>query len=137
MMNHLNPRPGGVDDKVDKMSISGDESDPVATVVDWLDACRGRRIHALLDLYDEAATLECACEGPTSLTGRAALEAYWRLKLTDPAPESFSMDDVTADGEGVILDYRNYEGKPVRIHFRFSEAGKILHTRCGPAGCVA
>lgn len=114
------------------MSISGDESDPVAIVVDWLDACRGQRLHALLDLYDEAATLECACDGPTSLTGRAALEAYWRPKLTHPSPGSFSMDDVTADGECVILDYRSFEGKPVRIHFRFNDAGKIWHTRCAP-----
>jgi hypothetical protein len=114
------------------MPISRDEPDPMATVVDWLDACRGRRICALLDLYDEAATLECACDGPASLTGRAALEAYWRPKLTNPSPGSFSMNDVTADGESVILDYQNYEGKPVRIRFHFNDAGKILHTRCGP-----
>jgi hypothetical protein len=119
------------------MSISGDESDPVATVVDWLDACRGRRIHALLELYDETATLECACDGSASLTGRAALEAYWQPKLTNPLPGSFSMDDVTADGESVILDYQNYEGKPVRIHFRFNAAGKILHTRCDLLGRCA
>ena len=120
------------------MSISGRESDPIATVVDWLDACRSGHIHVLLDLYDEAATLECACDGTKSLTGRAALEAYWRPKLRNPSPESFSMDDVTADGEGVILDYQNYEGKPVRIHFRFNDTGKILHTRCRPLGrCAA
>ena len=68
------------------MSISRDEPDPIATVVDWLDACRSRRIHALLDLYDEAATLECACDGTNSLTGRAALEAYWRPKLANALP---------------------------------------------------
>jgi hypothetical protein len=120
------------------MSISRDEPDPIATVVDWLDACRNRRICALLDLYDEAATLECACDGINSLTGRAALEAYWRPKLTDPSPGSFSMDDVTTDGAGVILDYRSNEGKSVRIHFRFNDAGKILHTRCRPLGdCAA
>jgi hypothetical protein len=120
------------------MPISRDESDPIATVVDWLDACRSRRISALLDLYDDAATLECACDGVKSLTGRAALEAYWRPKLTDPSPGSFSMDDVSADSEGVILDYQSYEGKPVRIHFRFNDSGKILHTRCRPLGrCAA
>jgi hypothetical protein len=127
-----------VDFKVDQMSISRDEPDPVATVVDWLDACRSRRIYALLELYDEAATLECGCDGYNSLTGRAALEAYWRPKLADPAPESFSMDDVSAGSDGVTLDYRSFEGKPVRIHFRFNVAGKILHTRCAPLGrCAA
>jgi hypothetical protein len=120
------------------MSISRDEPDPIATVVDWLDACRSRRIYALLDLYDEAATLECACEGIKSLTGRAALEAYWRPELTDPSPGSFSMDDVTTDGADVILDYRSNESKPARIHFRFNDSGKILHTRCRPLGdCAA
>jgi hypothetical protein len=120
------------------MPISRDEPDPVATVVDWLDSCRSRRIAALLDLYDEAATLECGCDGFNSLTGRAALEAYWRPKLTDPAPGSFSMDDVSAGSDGVTLDYRSFDGRPVRIHFRFNEAGKILHTRCAPLGrCAA
>jgi hypothetical protein len=114
--------------------ISQDESDPVATVVDWLDACRNRRISALLDLYDEAATLECACDGQQSLTGRAALEAYWRPRLAAPSPGSFAMDDVVADAEGVILDYQNHDGRPVRIHFRFNQTGKIMHTRCRPLG---
>jgi ketosteroid isomerase-like protein len=121
------------------MSISRDEGDPVATVVDWLDACRNRRICALLELYDEAATLECACDGQQSLSGRAALEAYWRPRLAAASsPESFAMDDVAADAEGVMLDYRNHDGKPVRIHFRFSQTGKILHTRCRSLGrCAA
>jgi ketosteroid isomerase-like protein len=114
------------------MSISRDEADPIAIVVDWLDACRSGRIHALLDLYDEAATLECACNGQQSLTGRAALEAYWRPRLQAPAPGSFAMDDVAADAEGVTLDYRSHDGKPVRIHFRFNQTGRILHTRCDP-----
>lgn len=120
------------------MAISRDESDPIATVVDWLDACRSCRISALLDLYDEAATLECACDGLESLAGRAALEAYWRPRLAAPSPGSFAMNDVTANAEGVVLDYLSYEGKPVRIHFRFNATGKILHTRCAPLGrCAA
>ncbi len=108
------------------------EPDPVATVVDWLDACRSRRIEVLLDLYDEAATLECACDGDNSLTGRAALDAYWRPKLATSSADAFSMDDVAASREGVVLDYKSYNGKPVRIFFRFNNAGKILHSRCRP-----
>ncbi|MGB6433140.1 MAG: hypothetical protein WBF59_03790 [Bradyrhizobium sp.] len=30
--------------------------DPVAVVVDWLDACRTRRLGDLLDLYDAKAS---------------------------------------------------------------------------------
>jgi hypothetical protein len=29
---------------------------------------------------------------------------------------------------GVSLDYRGYDGKPVRTHFRFNDAGKITLT---------
>ena len=126
-----------MDGRVEQMPISRDEPDPVATVVDWLDACRNRRIDALLDLYDEAATLECACDGQQSLTGRAALEAYWRPRLAVSSPGCFAMDDVAADAEGVTLDYQNHDGKPVRIHFRFDQTGKILHTRCHQLGRCA
>jgi hypothetical protein len=30
--------------------------------------------------------------------------------------------------DGVSLDYRGYDGKPVRTHFRFNDAGKITLT---------
>jgi hypothetical protein len=42
--------------------------DPLATVIDWLDACRAGEIDSLLALYDNRATLHCDCEGMT-LTG--------------------------------------------------------------------
>jgi ketosteroid isomerase-like protein len=51
------------------MSVLQDDFDPLAVVVDWLDACRSRELDALLNLYDERATLECDCER-VSLTGR-------------------------------------------------------------------
>ena len=100
MINHLNPCLGAAMSGWNKCRFPG-RSRSCRTVVDWLDACRSRRIHALLDLYDEAATLECACEGQQSLTGRAALEAYWRPRLAAPSPGSFAMDDVAADADGV------------------------------------
>jgi hypothetical protein len=113
------------------MSISRDEFDPLALVVDWLDACRSGELDALLDLYDERATLECDCEG-VSLTGRKSIAAYWAPKLESKAVPAFTVDDMTLTGDGVQVDYQSYEGKPVRIHFRFSPAGKMLYTCCGP-----
>ena len=58
-------------------TTSLDKFDPLAIVVDWLDACRLGKIDDLLELYDERATLECGCErvsligliGMLSLTG--------------------------------------------------------------------
>ena len=40
-----------------------EDFDQIAIVVDWLDACRKRDLPALLDLYAEDASLECACDG--------------------------------------------------------------------------
>jgi hypothetical protein len=113
------------------MTTSGIEFDPVAIVIDWLDACKGRRLAELLDLYDDAATIECACDGE-AYHGRPRLEEYWRPKLANPPPEAFGIDDVLTDGEDVVLDYKSHECKPLRIRFRFNAAGKIIHTSCGP-----
>ena len=118
------------------MPISGAELDPIAIAVDWLDAGKLGDLDGLLDLYDERATLECACEGVT-LTGREALSAYWASKLDSPTESAFTLDDMILTGDGVQLDYQNYEGKPVRIHFRFTPSGKIAHTSCGPLACAA
>ena len=42
-----------------KSNLLRAEFDPLAVIVDWLDACRSRALKALLDLYDERATLDC------------------------------------------------------------------------------
>ena len=56
------------------MPTSSDKFDPLAVIVDWLDACRLGELDVLLDLYDERATLECDCER-VSLTGRESIAA--------------------------------------------------------------
>ena len=106
--------------------------DQVAVVVDWLDACRRHDLGTLLDLYATAAGLECNCDGGSTYAGRAALEAYWRPRLEAFSPDAFGLDEIAPSAEGVVLDYLNSEGKPVRIFFTFDAAGKILQTRCGP-----
>ena len=115
------------------MSISRDEFDPLAVVADWLDACRLGELNDLLDLYDERATLECDCER-VSLTGRKSIAAYWAPKLEGKLASAFTLDDLTLTGDGVQADCQSYEGKPVRIHFRFGPSGKIFHASCWPLG---
>ena len=120
------------------MSISRVEFDPIAVAVDWLDAGKLGDLDGLLDLYDERATLECDCEGVT-LTGREALSAYWAPKLDSPLGSRIRPRRYDLTDDGLQLDYQNYEGKPVRVHFRFTPSGKIAHTSCGPVGlrCAA
>jgi hypothetical protein len=114
------------------MSLLPPDFDPLAVVVDWLDAGRLGDLNALLDLYDEKATLECRCEN-VSLTGRAVVAAYWASKLECMVPGAFSLEDITVTRDGVSVDYLDFAAKPVRIHFRFSSTGQIVHTSCGPS----
>jgi hypothetical protein len=118
---------------VETMPISRNEFDPVAIAVDWLDAAQLGDLDGLLDLYDERATLECNTEGVT-LTGREALWAYWAPKLDSPSEDAFAIDDMVLISDGVQVDYQSGEGKPVRIHFRFTPSGKIEYTRCSSLG---
>jgi len=114
------------------MSKEPSRFDPIGIVVDWIDACRERKLSALVELYDEAATVDC-CEGGR-FSGRAGVERYWRSRLAGPSTGAFEIDAIMPEWKGVCLDYREHDGKPVRTHFRFSAAGKILHTACGPVG---
>ena len=104
--------------------------DPIGTVVDWLDACRQRRLAALIDLYDDEATIDC-CEGGT-FRGRLAVERYWTPKLATAVTGSFEIDALFPEADGVCLDYRNFDGTPARTRFAFTEGGKIRHTFCEP-----
>ena len=113
------------------MSLAPDDFDPLAVVIDWLDACRSGDLNALLDLYDDRATLECDCEG-ARLTGREPLSAYWTGKLQNQLPTAFTLDDLTVTENGIWVDYRNNKASLVRAHFRFSPSGKIERTHCGP-----
>ena len=108
--------------------------DPLAVVIDWLDACRARRLNELLDLYDAAATLECGCDRPHIYRGRADLARYWSSRLEAAVPDAFRLTNILPADEpdSAVLDYTSYEGKPVRIYFQFAPSGKIAATVCGP-----
>jgi hypothetical protein len=108
-----------------------DDFDKMAVVVDWLDACRNRKLEGLLDCYAGDASLACDCDS-VRISGRTALAAYWRPRLEGLAPTAFGLEEITPVADGVALDYLDHEGKPVRIRFVFDTAGKISHMRCEP-----
>ena len=85
-----------------------DDFDKLATVVDWLDACRSRSLAALLDFYAESASLECACED-IRVSDRSGLAAYWRPKLAGASADAFTLEGISPHGEGVALDYLSFE----------------------------
>ena len=113
------------------MSTLPNSFDPLAVVVDWLDACRSGDLDALRDLYDEDATLECDREYGV-LVGREAIVAYWGPKMERRLGSAFTLDDLAPTRFGAQVDYRDDKGEAARIHFHFSYSGKILHTSCRP-----
>ena len=117
------------------MSDARDGFDTIGVVVDWIDACKQRRLDDLLNLYDPTAAVEC-CEGG-SFRGRSELERYWRPRLTRARSDAFEIDALMPVPDGVTLDYRGYDGLPVRTHFRFTSTGKICLSVCAPIRAAA
>jgi hypothetical protein len=111
--------------------------DPLGAVVDWLDACRARRLDQLLKLYEVGATLECACDGPRAYRGRRAIASYWVDRLDAAVDDAFQLINIVPgeDPNCVVLDYLSYEGKPIRMHFAFAASGRIAATVCAPMVC--
>ena len=83
-----------------------DGFDPMGLVIDWLDACKERRLSSLVDLYDESATLDCCCENAARTPD---LEAYWGPKLAHAVIGAFEVDALFPETDGVCLDYRAFD----------------------------
>jgi FixJ family two-component response regulator len=100
-------------------------------VVDWLDACRSGQLNALLNLYEERATLICDCDG-IDLADRNSIATYWKSKLESKATSAFTLRGMILTGDEIQVNCQGCKGKPVRVRFRFSPLGKILQTKFGP-----
>lgn len=111
--------------------------DTLGVVVDWLDACRARRLDKVQALYETEATLECACGGPRIYRGQREITDYWIGRLDTAVADAFQLLNIVPgeDPTCVVLDYLSYEGKPVRVHFKFAPSGKIAASVCAPTLC--
>ncbi|WP_166299786.1 nuclear transport factor 2 family protein [Bradyrhizobium sp. 2S1] len=101
----------------------------MAAAVDWLDAYRAGDIEAVLGMYADDAVIYCECGGTKTLTGRAALRAYWvdRLK-SSPA---FELDDLQLSRNEPVISYFTSSGL-VKAVLVFNAAGQIRALSCGP-----
>ena len=103
--------------------------DTIGVVVGWIDACKQRRLQALLDLYDDAGTVECYEGG--SFRGRSAMKWYWSQKLANAG--AFEIDALVPENDGsVSLYYRDHDGQHAMTHFQFTGTGKIRLTAWSP-----
>jgi|SRR3954469_13992243 ketosteroid isomerase-like protein len=104
--------------------------DPMAAVLDWLDAYRSGDLETLMGLYVDDATIECGCGSTTVLTGREALRSYWIQRLRHY--QASELDDLEPLRDGAAITYRCH-GQSVRGSFEFNAAGRITFQRCGPS----
>ncbi len=102
-----------------------------SVIVHWLEACRAGQLKALLDLYEERATLMCDCDR-INLIGRNSIAIYLESKLENRATSAFTRAGMTVAGDEILLDCQDCKGKPVHVRFRLSPSGKICHTRFAP-----
>lgn len=104
--------------------------DPMAAVVDWLDAYRSGDLETVLGLYSDIATIECACDGATTIDGHEALRAYWEQRLRSST--AANLNDLQPARDGAVVTYVCH-GSNVRADFKFDAAGQIVFQRCGPS----
>ena len=83
-----------------------------------------------LSIFRRWAFIDC-CQGGR-FRGRLGVEKYWRPKLAHAASGAFEIDTLFPETDGVCLDYRDFDGTPVRMYFTFTKAGKIRNTACAP-----
>ena len=105
--------------------------DALAVAIDWLDAYRAAKLDAVLDLYDDDASLECGCDGQTIVVGKTALKPYWIRCFAETTDLPLELDDIQPAGDDVALTYHSNAGL-VRVVFSFNNAtGKIARMHCG------
>jgi hypothetical protein len=107
--------------------------DALAVAVDWLYAYRAAKLEAMLDLYDDDASIECGCGGENVLIGKAELKDYWINRFARKS--ALELDDIQPAGDGVALAYQSSEGL-VQVMFSFSASGKIARTHCVPSAKI-
>ena len=103
-----------------------------AQVERWLQACKAGDLQALMALYGEEATRECACTGSAVYAGFAAILEYWVPKLRSTAPRRFRLTNAQVENGRVVVDYLSYEAKPVRMYLSLDELGKIIQSQMRP-----
>ena len=106
--------------------------DPMQVAVDWLEAYRAAS-NAIVDLYDDGASLECGCGGYKTMVGRRAIAEYWRHRFTET--RAGDLEDIHPLGSAIVVRFRAGEGTLQAI-LQFNTNGKIEHSRCGPSATV-
>jgi hypothetical protein len=103
--------------------------DPIGIATDWLDAYRAKNIEAVTSLYAKDAVIECGCDGQTTVSGSAALAAYWESRFVEKPV--LDLEDLRLIDGTVVVSYLTKVGV-IQAALNFDESGKIKFCQCGP-----
>jgi hypothetical protein len=102
--------------------------DPMAAVIDWLDAYRAGSL-SIVDSYTSDAVLECRCSGMEAVRGRDAITNYWARRFAErPAGELVDLQPIK---NAIVVSYRVPDGL-VQATLYFDGSGRIARSVCGP-----
>ncbi|MBR0813392.1 nuclear transport factor 2 family protein [Bradyrhizobium diazoefficiens] len=98
----------------------------------WIEAWNSRDLERVLTLYDEAAVMTSdripalGFDASGTLRGKDALRAYWGKALGLVPELHFSLIELFASPDSVVVFYANERGKKICEYLRVDAAGKIV-----------
>ena len=80
----------------------------------------------------ERAVLGAAGQPPALIVDEGKFRRGVYSATGDAVSGAFDIDALFPEADGVCLEFRTFDGTPVRIHFQFTDGGKIRHNACAP-----
>jgi ketosteroid isomerase-like protein len=118
--------------------MSNDKAGEFATA--WIEAWNAHDMDRILAHYAEDVTFSSPraelIVGEGRLSGKAALEAYWRKALGRQPELRFELDEVRVGYRCLTILYRNHRQQRAAETFEFDESGQVTRScACyAPAG---
>jgi ketosteroid isomerase-like protein len=104
--------------------------DALAAANDWLDAYRSADLEQILACFSDNATLECSCGRPERVTGKSALELYWKRRLA--AVPAHALEAIWPIPCGAKITYAT-SGISITARVIFGPDGLLTSLKCRPA----
>ena len=99
---------------------------------EWIDAWNSRDLERVLTLYDDDTEMvsphvvRLAINSEGLVRGKENLRSYWSRALAGNRDLKFTLLDVFASPNSIIVRYRNQKGNVVCEYLRFNRAGLIV-----------
>lgn len=103
------------------------DADPARYAAEWADAWNRRDIEAVLGHFDDDAVFTSPLaerlmpESGGRLVGKDAIRAYWQAGIAAIPDLHFTVDQVFAGVDFLVIQYRNQKGVPVSELLRTRE----------------